>query len=221
MAYTNKKVSESAGLHREIVTSLPATGDENTIYMVLDQTASSPDIYDEWLWTNGAYEHLGSTRVDLSDYYNKTQVDTALSGKANTSDIPTALSQLTDDTTHRVVTDTEKTAWNGKASATDVDNAINTALDNSKIATFTQTFANEYVNTTYGAVYGSSVKHIDISRLGLQSPPKAVYLSAKDTANYGIMIEFFWFTSTDIAFRFVSPNKLIEKTYVIVATVIY
>lgn len=30
--------------------------------------------------------------------------------------IPTALSQLTDDATHRVVTDTEKSDWNGKAS---------------------------------------------------------------------------------------------------------
>lgn len=115
MAYTNKKVSESAALHREIVSSLPATGDENTIYMVLDQTASSPDIYDEWLWTNGAYEHIGSTRVDLTDYYNKTQIDTALNGKANVSDIPTALSDLDSDSTHRVVTDTEKTAWNGKS----------------------------------------------------------------------------------------------------------
>lgn len=143
MTYTNKKVAESAGLHREIVTSLPATGDENTIYMVLDSSATGSDIYDEWLWTNGAYEHIGSTRVDLSDYYNKTQVDTALngkanvatslagygitdtytktevdtalSGKANTSAIPTALSQLSADATHRVVTDTEKSTWNGKS----------------------------------------------------------------------------------------------------------
>lgn len=81
MAYTNKKVSESAALHREIVSSLPATGDDTTIYMILDQTASEPDIYDEWMWINGRYEHIGSTRVDLTDYYNKTQVDTALNGK--------------------------------------------------------------------------------------------------------------------------------------------
>lgn len=143
MTYTNKKVSESAGLHREIVSSLPATGDENTIYMVLDSSATGSDIYDEWLWTNGAYEHIGSTRVDLTDYYNKTQVDTALngkanvatsiagygitdaytktevdtglSGKANTSDIPTTLAGLSEDSTHRVVTDTEKSTWNGKS----------------------------------------------------------------------------------------------------------
>lgn len=81
--YTDKKVDQSAGLHREIVNSLPSTGDNNTIYMVLDPNATGSDIYDEWLWTNGAYEHIGSTRVDLTDYYNKTQVDAALSGKAN------------------------------------------------------------------------------------------------------------------------------------------
>lgn len=83
--YTDNKVAESAALHREIVNSLPATGDEHVLYMVLDQTASEPDIYDEWLWINGRYEHIGSTRVDLTDYYNKTQVDTALSDKADKS----------------------------------------------------------------------------------------------------------------------------------------
>lgn len=143
--YTDSKVSVSTGLHREIVNSLPATGDNNTIYMVLDPKASSPDIYDEWLWVNGAYEHIGSTRVDLTDYYNKTQVDmalsnkankattlfgygitdaytktetdTALSSKASTSDIPTTLASLSDDTTHRLVSDTEKNTWNGKANS--------------------------------------------------------------------------------------------------------
>ena len=43
-------------------------------------------------------------------------IDEALSGKADTSDVPTALSDLSDDTTHRVVTDTEKATWNGKVS---------------------------------------------------------------------------------------------------------
>ena len=35
-------------------------------------------------------------------------------------DIPTTLSELTDDATHRLVTDTEKSTWNGKANASDV-----------------------------------------------------------------------------------------------------
>ena len=116
--YTDNKIAESAGLHRQIVTSLPTTGDEKIIYMVrVSNDNEDSDNYNEYMWIDGNWELIGNTRVDLSDYYNKTQVDTALNGKANTSDIPTALSQLTADATHRLVTDTEKTAWNGKASS--------------------------------------------------------------------------------------------------------
>lgn len=63
----------------------------------------------------------------------KPYVTTAISGKADTSSlatvatsgsyndlddqptVPTALSDLSDDATHRLVTDTDKTAWNGKS----------------------------------------------------------------------------------------------------------
>lgn len=140
--YTDNAVSQSAALHREIVQTLPLTGDEHVIYMV-PVTGSGDDNYNEYMWINGTYELIGNTRVDLTDYYNKTQVDAALSGKANaatsiagygitdaytkteidtalsgkagTSDIPTALSQLTADATHRLVTDTEKSTWNDKS----------------------------------------------------------------------------------------------------------
>lgn len=76
--YTDNAVSQTSGLHREIVNSLPATGDEHAIYMV-PKTGSGNDNYDEYMWINGAYEYIGSTAVDLTDYYNKTQVDAALS----------------------------------------------------------------------------------------------------------------------------------------------
>ena len=36
--------------------------------------------------------------------------------------VPTALADLTDDATHRLVTDTEKSTWNAKPSTTDVNN---------------------------------------------------------------------------------------------------
>lgn len=147
ISYTNKKVSQSAGLHREIVQSLPVTGDEHIIYMV-PKTGSGTNNYDEYMWINNAYELIGNTEVDLTDYYNKTQVDTALSGKANTSDIPTTLAGLSDDSTHRLVTDTEKSTWNGKANTatslsgygitdaytkTEVDNKLAGTLDTSDI----------------------------------------------------------------------------------------
>ena len=48
------------------------------------------------------------------NYVSSGGVYTALQGKANTADIPTTLAELAEDTTHRVVTDTEKSTWNGK-----------------------------------------------------------------------------------------------------------
>ena len=53
------------------------------------------------------------TAGDLNAY-TKTEVNNLLNSKANTSDIPTSLSDLNDDATHRTVTDTEKQAWNNK-----------------------------------------------------------------------------------------------------------
>lgn len=44
---------------------------------------------------------------------------TTWDAKANTSDIPTNLSELTEDATHRLVTDEEKNTWNAKQNATD------------------------------------------------------------------------------------------------------
>lgn len=62
--------------------------------------------------------------TNYNDLSNKPQINNVvLSGNkssedlglADASDIPTALSDLTDDATHRTVTDTEKTTWNSKS----------------------------------------------------------------------------------------------------------
>ena len=44
-----------------------------------------------------------------------SSIQTQLNNKANTSDIPDELADLADDTTHRLVTDTEKSTWNAKS----------------------------------------------------------------------------------------------------------
>lgn len=116
----------------EIVSVLPIQDiDTHTIYLVA-KTGSTGDIYNEYIYINNNWELIGSTEVDLSNYYTKGETDTLLSSKANSSDlstvatsgsysdlsntptIPTALSDLSDDSTHRLVTDTEKTTWSGK-----------------------------------------------------------------------------------------------------------
>lgn len=61
------------------------------------------------------FDHLIENYYSKSQTYSKSEVDTALAGKADTNDIPTDLADLQDDSTHRTVTDENITAWNGKS----------------------------------------------------------------------------------------------------------
>lgn len=83
---TNDTISAviDAGFSVEVVQSLPASGETNTIYFVPISGGTNPDVYDEYMYINNAWEKIGSTEVDLSNYYNKTEVDTLLSGKQAT-----------------------------------------------------------------------------------------------------------------------------------------
>lgn len=68
----------------QVVDELPATGDSTTVYLVRNMEAGGTDLYDEWIYVNNAWEHLGSARIDLSNYYTKAEVNTLLSGKQAT-----------------------------------------------------------------------------------------------------------------------------------------
>lgn len=65
-----------------IVDALPETGEKMTLYLV-SKGGVSPDVYDEYIWIEqtSSFEHLGSTAVDLSDYYTKTEADVLLADK--------------------------------------------------------------------------------------------------------------------------------------------
>lgn len=51
-----------------VVDALPDAGVEKTIYFVPATTTKDQNIYDEYLYINNAWELIGSTQVDLSDY---------------------------------------------------------------------------------------------------------------------------------------------------------
>lgn len=67
-----------------VVTELPAKGNPNTIYMVPNKSSRANDVYDEYIWMvtteKTGWEFLGNkhVEVDLTGYYNKTQVDKAI-----------------------------------------------------------------------------------------------------------------------------------------------
>ena len=58
----------------QIVQTLPSTGEANVIYL-LPKSGTAGDVYDEYLWLSGAWEKIGTTEIDLSDYYTKSQSD--------------------------------------------------------------------------------------------------------------------------------------------------
>ena len=69
-------VTNAGHLKREIVDALPAvaSANANTIYMVLADDASSDNKYVEWMLVNGAFEKTGDTSVDLTGYWNNTNL---------------------------------------------------------------------------------------------------------------------------------------------------
>lgn len=64
----NAAIAGISGISFEIVQQLPQTGDPGTIYLVPAGQSSTGDIYDEWIYINSAWEELGTTAVDLTDY---------------------------------------------------------------------------------------------------------------------------------------------------------
>lgn len=88
------------GLSFEVVEELPETGSDGVIYLV----PNGEDSYTEYFWIadEQRYEMLGDVGdIDLTKYYTKTQVDTALSAKVDQTEfdtkeevISTALNEL-------------------------------------------------------------------------------------------------------------------------------
>lgn len=93
-------INNSTKLKKEVVTSLPSTGKEDIIYLLKNKNDTN-NFYTEYLWIGGKWEIIGDTKVDLTDYAKKT-------------DLKTKLSEMAGDSTHRTVTDSEKSAWNNK-----------------------------------------------------------------------------------------------------------
>lgn len=100
----------AGALHREIVESLPTTDiNPNTIYMILSGTSATENVYNEFMYVNNAWELIGTSATDLTNYYTKAEVDGKLLLKANASD----LTSHTGDTTIHVTT-ADKNKWNNQ-----------------------------------------------------------------------------------------------------------
>ena len=65
----NDAIGSITGISFEVVSELPATGESGKIYLVA-HTHGAQDQYDEYIYYNGAWEKIGSTDIDLSNYWS-------------------------------------------------------------------------------------------------------------------------------------------------------
>jgi hypothetical protein len=85
----------------EIVEQLPTTDiDEDTIYLVPITPDTDDNNYEEYIYVNGEWELLGKigVHVDLTDYYTKSETNTLLNAKENTSNKVTSISSSSTNT---------------------------------------------------------------------------------------------------------------------------
>lgn len=66
-------IGDITGFEFQIVEELPGTGENGVIYLI-SNNGSGQNIYDEYIWTGSGYEKIGTTDVDLSNYWSKTDL---------------------------------------------------------------------------------------------------------------------------------------------------
>lgn len=126
--WVTDRIKNLTGFTAKAVDVLPETGEDNIIYLVKnDESTETQNVYDEYLWINGAFEKLKSTdKIDLSDYYTKSQADTLLAAKQDRlvfDDVPTQGSN------NAVTSGTVYTALAAKANAADINSIGNADID--------------------------------------------------------------------------------------------
>lgn len=111
----NGLISNIKKLTSQIVDELPTENiDSSVIYLIKIGDTSA---YMQHMYIKGAWAELGSTQVDLSGYYKKTEIDTKLDDKADKTELPTVptlISAFTNDKgymTEFTETDPTVPAW--------------------------------------------------------------------------------------------------------------
>lgn len=88
-------IGEQAHFTTQVVNTTADVTESGVLYLIKDPTAVGQDVYKEYLFIDGAPVCIGDTTTNLANYYNKTEVDDKLSGKANSADVTTSINNLT------------------------------------------------------------------------------------------------------------------------------
>lgn len=126
---------------RKIPTKLSELTDDSTHRLVTDAQSKAWDgkvdkVSGKGLSTND-YTDEDKAMVNVNLPREIQALGASLGQKADEKDIKTKLSEMTDDSTHRTVTDSEKSTWNGKASKSDIKTSLSQLTSDSTHRTVT------------------------------------------------------------------------------------
>lgn len=112
------------------VNALPASGQPNVIYLVQKADPETSNTCDEYIWQDNAWELIGSTEVDLSDYVTDNDLTTALQSYLTTSAFNTTIANYYTKTEVGNLLDNKVDKVAGKGLSTnDYDNTAKGIVD--------------------------------------------------------------------------------------------
>lgn len=81
----NTKIEAVGSFHVSVVSTLPEEGESSVIYFVPEENTSDNQHYIEYIWMDdaGYFESIGVSNTDLTNYYNKSEIDTKISNITN------------------------------------------------------------------------------------------------------------------------------------------
>lgn len=76
--YTDEQIGQIVQFDVQIVSQLPDTGKERTIYLVPSSSESEQNVKTEYMYIEGKWEVIGNTDINLSGYVTTSQMDEAI-----------------------------------------------------------------------------------------------------------------------------------------------
>lgn len=163
-------VANAHHLKREIVAQLPevSAANEDTIYMVPDSgnagaAGSNKSVYTEYMLINGAFERIGTSDTDLSNYFTKTQVTDAIATAKSeaAADAQTKADAAKDAAISAAATDATTKANAAKdAAITEAGKKADQALKDAKA--YSDGLAKNYATAAQGAKADTALQAADV-----------------------------------------------------------
>jgi len=145
-----------------VVAELPTNGNPNKIYLVPSSEPETQNTLEEFIWVNNDWEKIGAVSVDLSDYFNKTEINSMLDNKVDKN------ANITAGTHPKITYDEKGLVIGGEAlAASDIPNLAASKIsagtfDEARIPSLsptkiTQNASNRFVTDTEKSTWNSKV----------------------------------------------------------------